>query len=87
MSSGKILLGAAAAGAVLGLLFAPARGSAVRKKVARTVTDGAEEVQENLNESIDAATEAYDTIKKGAMDLTDKAKKNTASVARAIHDK
>ncbi len=90
MKSAKVLLGAVAgiaAGAVLGLLFSPAKGSAIRKKMARKVTDGAEEVQENLNEYIDATTEEYDTIKKGARDLVDKAKKNVTSAVGAIRSK
>jgi gas vesicle protein len=89
MRSGKVLLGvvAGAAGVVLGLLFAPAKGSATRKRMARKGTDCAEDVQETLNEYIDATTEEYDTIKKGATDLIDKTKKNVASVAGAIHAK
>jgi gas vesicle protein len=89
MRSGKVLLGvvAGAVGVVLGMLFAPAKGSAMRKRMARKVTDSAEDVKENLNEYIDATTEEYDTIKKGAMDLIDKAKKNAASVAGTIHAK
>jgi gas vesicle protein len=90
MKSGKVLLGAiagVAAGAVLGLLFAPAKGSATIKRVARKVSDSAEDVQENLNEYIDATSEEYNTVKKGAMDLVDKAKKNAATVVRAIHSK
>jgi gas vesicle protein len=90
MKSGKVVLGAiagVAAGAVLGMLFAPAKGSAIRKRVARKITDSAEDAQENLNEYIDATTEEYDTIKKGAKDLVDNAKKNAASVAKAIRIK
>jgi gas vesicle protein len=90
MRSGKVVLGAivgVAAGAVLGLLFAPAKGSATRKRIARKGTDFAEDVKENLNEYIDATTEGYDTIKKGTMDLIDKAKETAASVAGTIHAK
>jgi gas vesicle protein len=87
MSSGKIMLGVAAgvaAGAVLGVLFAPARGSATRKSIARKGIDGSENVQENLNDYIDATTEAYENIKKGALDLVDKGKETASSVAGAI---
>jgi gas vesicle protein len=77
MSSGKVLLGivvGAAVGAVLGVLFAPAKGSVTRKRIARRGTDYAEAVKENLNEYINAITEEYDTIKEGAMDLVHKGK-------------
>ncbi len=87
MSSGKVMLGVVAgvaAGAVLGVLFAPAKGSAMRKSIARQGIDGAEDVQDNLNEYIDATTEAYENIKKGALDLVDKGKQKASSVAGAI---
>ena len=87
MSSGKVMLGVVAgvaAGAVLGVLFAPAKGSTTRKSIARQGIDGAEDVQENLNEYVDATTEAYENIKKGAMDLVDKGKQKASSVAGAI---
>jgi gas vesicle protein len=83
MSSGKVLLGfviGAAAGAVLGVLFAPAKGSVTRKRIARRGKDYAENVSNKLNEYVNAVTEEYDTIKEGAMDLVDKGKKKAASV-------
>ena len=90
MRSGKVVLGAVvgvAAGAVLGLLFAPGKGAAIRKKMAQKGTDYVEDVQENLSEYIDGATEEYDSIKKGAADFVDKAKKNAASMAKAVRSK
>jgi gas vesicle protein len=83
MSSGKVLLGfvvGAAAGAALGILFAPAKGSVTRKRIARTGKDYAENVNDKLNEYADVVTEEYDTIKEGAMDLVEKGKKKAASM-------
>jgi len=77
MSSGKILLGVvigATVGAALGVLFAPAKGSVTRKRIARWGTDYAEDAKEKVNEYIDAITEEYNTIKEGAMDLVNKGK-------------
>jgi len=73
MSSGKILLGVVI-GAVLGVLFAPAKGSVTRKRIARSGTAYAEDVKEKFNGYIDAITEEYDTIKEGAMDLVNNGK-------------
>jgi gas vesicle protein len=90
MSSGKILLGvvvAAAVGAVFGMLYAPAKGSATRKRIARKGTDYAEDVKEKLNEYTDVITEEYDTLKEGGMDLVNKGKEKAASVAGAKHGK
>jgi gas vesicle protein len=83
MSSAKVLLGfviGVAAGAVLGVLFAPAKGSVTRKRIARRGKDYAENVNDKLNEYADVVTEEYDTIKEGAMDLVEKGKKKAASV-------
>jgi gas vesicle protein len=60
MRPGKVLLGVivgAAVGAVLGVLFAPAKGSVTRKRIGRRSADFAEDVKENFNKSIDAFTE------------------------------
>lgn len=83
MKSGNVLLGVAvgaAAGAILGMLFAPAKGSATRKRIARKGTEYAEDVKEKV---IDAVTEEYDVVKEGAMDLVEKGKEKLASVAGA----
>lgn len=90
MSSGKVLLGVvagAAAGAVLGMLFAPGKGSTTRKRIAQTGSDYSEVAKDKFNEYVDAATEEYDTIKKGTMDLVDNGKKKAASVVGTKHFK
>jgi gas vesicle protein len=77
MSTGKVLLGVlagAAAGAALGLLFAPAKGSMTRKRIARKGTDYAEDVKEMFGEYIDVIAEGYNTVKESAVDLADKAR-------------
>jgi gas vesicle protein len=86
MSARGILIGiiaGAAAGAVLGVLFAPAKGSATRRKIARRGAEYAEEAKETFNESIDALSEEYDTLKESALDLVGKGKEKVASVVRA----
>jgi len=64
-------------------LFAPAKGSATRKRLARRGAEYAEEAKEKFNESIDALSEEYDTLKEGALDLVGKGKEKVASVVRA----
>lgn len=91
MGLGKILVGViagAAAGAILGVLFAPAKGSVTRRRIARNSADYADDATEKLNKYVDAITEEYDTIKDGVMDLVGKGKDKVASVkAEAKHAK
>jgi len=66
MNSGKILLGVlagAAVGAALGILFAPDKGSATRKKISKKGRDYAEGLEEKFNEFVDSITEKFDTVK------------------------
>ena len=88
MHSGKIVLGVAigtAVGTALGVLFAPAKGSVTRKRIQRKGAGCVEDAQEKFNEYTDAMGEAFDTTKKGAMDLVEKGRKNAASMAETIH--
>jgi len=68
------IIAGAVAGAVLGTLFAPAKGTVTRKRIARKCTDYAEGAKEKLNDYIDVITDEYDTIKTGAMELVHKGK-------------
>ena len=88
MVSGKVIISivvSAAVGAMFGVLFAPAKGSVTRKRIARKGTDCAEDVKEKFNEYIDTITDEYDTIEKGVMDLVDKGKEKAAALARTKH--
>jgi len=66
MSSGKVLtsvLAGFAAGAVLGILFAPDKGTETRRKIAEKSTDLADSVKGKVNEYADVISEKYDTVK------------------------
>ena len=55
MSSGKVLLGVlagVAAGAVLGILFAPDKGSKTRKKIVDSSEDVLDEIQGTIDRSL-----------------------------------
>jgi gas vesicle protein len=56
MKSGKVILGllaGIAAGATLGILFAPDKGSSTRKKIAKKSENYLEEMESKFNELID----------------------------------
>ncbi len=66
MSSGKVLLGVlagVAAGALLGILFAPDKGTVTRKKILKKGEDYAESVKEKFNEFLDGITEKFEEVK------------------------
>lgn len=65
MSTKKILIGVlagAAIGTVLGILFAPDKGSSTRKKFSRKSYNYTDELEEKFNDLIDNITEQFQTV-------------------------
>jgi len=76
MSSGKVLLGllaGVAAGALLGVLFAPDKGSVTRKKITRKGEDIADGLTEKFNEFVDTVSEKFDDVKEKVGNMKSKA--------------
>jgi gas vesicle protein len=77
MSSGKVvlaLLAGVAAGAVLGILFAPEKGSETRKKLSGQGEDLKESMKEQFNQFLDDISEKYENVKEEDADLSDNGK-------------
>ena len=75
MSTGKILLGVlagAAAGALLGILFAPAKGCKTRKKIAEKGQVYVEELTHKINDFVEEITQKIDTVVNKAKDTAEK---------------
>lgn len=80
MSSGKVFLGivaGVATGALIGILFAPDKGSETRKKISKKGEDYSESLKDKFNEFIDSITEKFEELKDEVSDIGDSGKSNS----------
>ena len=74
MSSGKVVLGllaGAAAGALAGILFAPAKGSKTRKRMLRIGEDYVDTLKEKFDDLLNTVTEKFEKVKEDVSDFAE----------------
>lgn len=80
MKSGKVLLGVLAgfaAGAALGILFAPDKGSSTRKKISNKAHQYADEIKEKSNAFTDGVAQKFQAVKEEGSRIADNWKHKT----------
>ncbi len=86
MNSGKLALGivaAAAAGAILGLLFAPAKGKVLRRKIRSMSTKEMDDLKEKYSDLAESISKKYDKIKDDLNNLTHKTMQESTEKMKA----
>lgn len=80
MSSGKVLLGlvaGVAAGALLGILFAPEKGTVTRKKMSKRAEEYADGLKEKFNEFVDDISDKFGEVTEEISDFVEPKKSRT----------
>jgi gas vesicle protein len=87
MSSGKVVLGllvGATAGALAGILFAPAKGSKTRKRILRKGEDYVDTLKDKLDDLLETTNKKFEKVKKEVTDFTEKKMGKTEKAEQVI---
>lgn len=82
MNAGKLLVGVlagVAVGALMGILFAPDKGTETRKKIVKKGEDYVEDLKEKFNGLIDDLTQKMDATRAKADEMVEEAKSKVES--------
>ena len=89
MSTSKVLLGTVAGvavGGILGILFAPEKGSVIRKQIADKGNDCLNDLKTKYSEFADTLKENFQAVKEDAKDLAENGKEKFSNVQNELND-
>jgi gas vesicle protein len=87
MSTGKVLLGVlagVAAGATLGILFAPDKGENTRKKLTQKGDNYIDGLKDIFNRAINTISDEYDSLVDEASDVAEKGKSKAEELKSSV---
>jgi gas vesicle protein len=88
MKSGNVVLGIVsglAVGAILGVLFAPDKGSNTRKKIARKSNEFKDTVKESFNDILTSVEDQYHNLTSKAEDIVEEGKTNVERINHELN--
>ena len=77
MNAGKVFLGVlagVAVGATLGVLFAPKKGSSMRKRISRKSDEYVNDLEGKFNDFMDGIASKYQKVKEVGIEMADEGK-------------
>ncbi|HLP14808.1 MAG TPA: YtxH domain-containing protein [Bacteroidota bacterium] len=69
MGTIKLMIGALAAGAMMGILFAPAKGTVTRKRIAHQAGAYADDMKDMFEDIVETMTQRFESVRGDVMHL------------------